>query len=194
MSKHNKFYPVEYSTIKKSLSILRKLDDYSIQKKSEVIDVFDHCLREDECELLDFSYREHNLRYEYQYLDLFKDLFLFNQSNVILEFSYKNIRTIELINIIEGLDQKEKIDFLTLIKNQKFSLTSDFYRIEDFDLLSIIIKIMTRELFFDISLYFSNLGISILSGYDLSLPVCYASLESRAMIDSIARKHQLFLR
>ncbi len=191
MSKYNKITSLEYSDFEVNTPQTRNLISDDDQ---QVLDMFDHCLTEEETEKWNFEYRDHNLRYEHRYLALFEDLFELNGSKVMMKFDFKEIEVFELVNIIDGLDQREKMDFLEIMRNQKLSLTSKFYMIEDLELISLFGKLMTRELYPSMELHFVNIGLSISGGYDLSFPVCLKNEELRGYVEIIIRKHKLFIR
>jgi len=166
-----------------------------VHKKFEgVVDIFDSRLNEMEAEQYDFGYVEHNLKYEQRYLDLFQSLFHLNDSQLIVRFEYKSVATYELLNIIDGLDIKEKHVLLHLMQYNYLSVKGSYFKIEDLNQVFLFAKIMTRELYTQVEIYFENIGVGILGGFDLSLPVIVRDEMALEVLRTWVSKHNLHVR
>lgn len=158
-----------------------------------ILDVFDHQLSVDEANSLEIdSFINHNLRYENRYIRTFEDFHMFNKSKTtIVEIAISDLEDFKILNILDGLDYKDKLLFIDLIRLNKND--SNIISIEDIGHLHLFIKLATRELLFPI-FHFTDIGIAILGSFDLSFPVFFKNKESIEESLNIAKKNKLFFR
>lgn len=158
-----------------------------------ILDVFDHQLSVNEANSLEIgSFINYNLKYENRYIATFEDLHIHNKSKTtIVEIDISNLDNLKILNILEGLDYKDKLLFVDLIRLNKSD--SNIISIEDIEHLHLFIKLATRELLFPI-FHFTDIGIAIRGSFDLSFPVFFKNKESIGEFSNIAKKNKLFFR
>ena len=158
------------------------------------LDVFNHQLSVEEIEEFDISlaFVDHNLKYEYRYIQFMDDLYRANSNEpVIIESYLSDLESLDILRILEALDYKDKLIFIDIIRFNKNK--SKLFSMEDKDLLHLFIKLSTRELLFSI-FHFTKLQIAIIGSWDLSFSVFFNDKSAFKELSSISEKNKLFFR
>lgn len=157
-----------------------------------VLDVFDHDLSLEESNKLLGSFVDHNLKYENSYIQFIEDIYKLNNClPVIVDIYLNDLDNMNILRILDTLDYQDKLLFIDLIKNNKSR--THLFSIKDKKILSLFIKLSTRELMFSI-FHFTNLPITIVGNFDLSFPIFYERENDFKKYLTIARKNNLFFR
>lgn len=160
-----------------------------------VLDVFDHCLTEQEASELLTSFEEHNLEYEKNFIDFFQLVYRANNTTqtiyVDVRFPFEDgspYKKAVIKTILKRLNDSE-----TLIFRELLSYKSTLYKINDFNTLAFVVMLSTRELCFS-NFYFSNLEAVFLGNYDLSFPLYCKDNENFEKFKKFAHKAGLHIR
>lgn len=187
--------PVYENKIELILNVhMETMDNAYKEYNNTILDVFDHQLSVEEIEEndLSFGFVEHNLKYEYRYIQFIEDLCRANDNEpIIIEVYLNDLENLDILRILEGLDYKDKLIFLDIVRFNKSK--SSIFSIENKDLLHLFIKLSTREILFSI-FHFTKIQITVVGSWDLSFPMFSNNKNDFKDFLSIARKNELFFR
>lgn len=110
---------------------------------------------------------------------------------VIVDIQLNDLENIDILRILETLDYQDKLFFIDLIRDN--ASNSHLFLIEDKEILSLFVKLSTRELLFSI-FHFTNVPITIVGNFDLSFPIFCKGEDDLKEYLSIARENDLFFR
>lgn len=157
-----------------------------------VLDIFDHCLNENEAEELLFSFTEHNLKNEYKFIEFMKLAYELNNNEcIIMNFEFKDIDSSRILDILNVLDYADKILFIEQLRKVKGE--KQYHGINYTELIDVFTKLATREIYFPI-FYFTKLPMIIVGNYDLSFPIFFKEKDSIVEYKEIAKECGLFIR
>lgn len=178
-----------------TLAIHEEEDPNHFFENTGLLDVFDHCLTEQEASELLSSFEEHNLKYEKHFIDFFQLVYKANNAtptiyvDVSFPFEDDSPYKIETIKtILKRLNEVESLTFRELL-----SYKSTLYKINDFNTLAFVVILSTRELCFS-NFFFPNLEVVVLGNYDLSFPLYCKDTENFEQLKKIAQKVGLNIR
>lgn len=180
------------NTVLKLKVSVKSLEDAYRRYSNATLDVFNHTLSIEEANNLLGSFVDHNLKYECRYLQFIEAIHKLNNSMpVIVDIYLSDLDNIDILRILETLDYQDKLVFIDLIRHNKSK--AHFFLIEDKKLLSLLVKLSTRELLFSI-FHFTNAPITIVGNFDLSFPVFCSNESDLIEYSKIARKNDLYFR
>jgi|LGVF01.1.fsa_nt_gb hypothetical protein len=165
-----------------------------VEYSDMILDVFSHSLTVGECENTLMSYKDLNLKNEYKYISLFKELFMKNlKSNLIIKFNLKELEDYQHINILDELDRYEKHLWVNQMIQLDRNLMTDIFRVDDIDILKMLVQINVRELEF-IEFYFLDLGFVIKGSFDCAMEVFFKDSKDIKKLEKCVKSHELYLR
>lgn len=164
------------------------------------LDVFDHCLSEDEARKL-LDYPNHNLRHESKYITFFNQVFDLNGSkpifvNLQLSFAYPALTPKDKARMNTALKALDKVDsklFSILLKTYTSVVQNGLFKVYDQEALRLLVTLSARESCFS-NFFFDNLNTVIIGNYDLSFPVYCTNESSFQLISNTAQDYSLFVR
>lgn len=110
---------------------------------------------------------------------------------VIIEACLNDLENLYILRILGGLDYKDKLFFIDLIRFNKNN--SNMFSIENIDLLYLFVRLATRELLFPI-FHFTNIGVTIAGSFDLSFPIFFNNKDDLKKYLKIGKNNKLFFR
>lgn len=173
---------------------METIDNAYKEYNNTILDVFDHQLSTEEVEDSDLSldFVGHNLKYEHRYIQFIEDLYKANDYEpIIIEVHLNDLENLEILRILEGLDYKDKLTFIDIVRFNKNK--SNIFSIENKDTLHLFIKLSTREILFSI-FHFTKIQITIVGSWDLSFPMFSNNKNDFKEFLSIAKRNELFFR
>lgn len=171
---------------------IETIDNAYKKYNNAILDVFDHQLSIQEADISIGSFVDHNLRYEYRYLEFIKDIYKANDyETIIIEANLSDLENLDILRILESLDYKDKLLFIDIIRFNENK--SNIFSVDNMEILYLFIKLSTREILFSV-FHFTKIQVTIVGGWDLSFSVFYNSKNDFNKYFNIAKKNELFFR
>lgn len=121
---------------------------------------------------------------EKKYLKLMEILYNENK-NIIVDFYIKKIKGADILKILNGIEEKEKIILLNQINY--INEETIYFKCRSLELLRFIMKLNARELFF-CTIYIVDKDITIWGNYDLKFPLFFKDKKQEDYILNIVEK------
>ncbi|WP_088041825.1 hypothetical protein [Bacillus sp. EAC] len=138
-----------------------------------ILDVYDQCLTEEEAVKLLSSFKNHNLKYEKNFLLFFEKIFELNSGQPIfvqlsIPFSNKSFSNMKTVDLEEYKNVLEKDSFAFL--HNLLKSNSNVFKVTSLQALQLISTLSTREVCFG-NIFFPALETVIVGNFELSFPV-----------------------
>lgn len=137
-----------------------------------ILDVFSHCLSEQEATELLSSFKDHNLKYENNFDSFFKEIFQWIQKKTVyihlgtsFDMEFKEMKPSDFKSFRERLS-KEEYNFLVQLLKYK----TNTFKVNSVEELLFFVTLSTREIIFG-SFFFPELETVIIGNYELSFPI-----------------------
>ena len=156
------------------------------------LDIFKAKLENNSLSLDKLSSEYFRLGEESKYISFISDIYLKNNNSCIIHTGMLNANMSNNIYVMSELDLIDKHIFLNLLI-KLYPNKSQYFVIDDIDLLRMIIRGILRE-YFQAELYFVVKPIIIFSNFDMSLPICCKKQEDYIFYEKLANKNDLFFR
>ncbi|MBF4692010.1 hypothetical protein [Fusibacter ferrireducens] len=186
---------IEVEKYKKTLLDIR-LDEDDVYKHfaSGMIDLFPRILTLEEVEQQNFDFRDLNLKNEHKYVDLFYTLFNMTQkSKLVVQMDYKALKDYEHLNILEELDRYEKHLWVNQMLHLNNAEVTDYFLVDDFDLLKMLVQINIREQAFML-FHFIDLEVVVRGSFDCSMSIYSKNRESIENLRPLVERFGLHIR
>lgn len=185
----------EINSIKdKIIEIRGDSDEFYKNTPHRLLDIFSHSLTVQEAEQVSFEYKDLHLKNEYKQIGFFKELFIDNgDAQLIVEMDYKEMDEQTHLNILDTLDRYEQYLWVNHMVKTDIDKVTDFFRVERFDDLKMLLQINAREVIFS-SFHFLGLGVSIRGHFDMSMELFFKNTEQIPKLEELANKYGLYVR
>ena len=158
-----------------------------------LLDIFSHNLSVEEAGEISFAYEDLHFQNEYKQVEFFSALYRKETSQIIVEMNYRDMEVQDHINIMDQLDRYEKYLWLDHIVKTNLTSVTDFFRVEKFDDLKMLLQINSREIEF-MNIHFIGLDVCFRGHYDMSMEMFFKREESILDFENMAREYNLYLR
>lgn len=131
---------------------------------------------------------------EKAFINFFQEAYKLNSElgGCIVEVYFNKLNKDELYKLVQGLDESDigKINDIMEYLSQNKNIDTIYYEIKDIDIISVLTKMCTRELFF-VTFYFTNIPITIWGNYNLCFPLFYIKESHLDNYIEIIKKYSL---
>lgn len=130
--------------------------------------------------------------YEENFISFIQDAYKINDNKgVIIDFYINNLDDIAINNILEALDEEEGGLFLNIIHEMTGS--TNYFKVDNEEILSLIVKLNAREIFFS-TFYFLDKEFTVWGNYNMEFPVFYNDDQIIEKYKKIASENNLYIR
>lgn len=183
----------ELIIIEKGLCLLED-KSYWQSKSKRLLDNFSHALTTEELENISLSFVDLNLQNEHKYLELFEALYHHcNGKKIFVELDYQAMDELKHLNILNDLDYRDKRLWVHQMLNINKEHVTNYFLVEDLDVLLMLVKMCIRELEF-VSFHFESIGCKINGTYDCTMEVFFDDPIYISSLETLALEKSLFLR
>ncbi len=169
-------------------------DQLALNSLTGLLDVQSHQLTNEECGEIDmFDFLKYNLKYEKNYLDLYQRLLDTERDYIIVLLDWKNLDSVKIARMLEGLDYKEKLVLIDILRELDLQCEDVFFKTKDADLVRMLCMLGTRELCF-IRMIFPSRTMCIVPGYDLCFEVFFKNEDLIEDMKLLVSTKELFIR